>query len=396
MQNSEAKNFEGRTALHLAVEKNDVEQVIKLIRLGYDVNSTDNNNFTPLHLAAIVGSTKIARLLLKEGANVNVKEKQFQHTPLHYAIINKNLKIAGYLIEANAEVDAENHQGRTSLHFASHDNYVEGINLLLKNKADLLVKDDKGFIPLHYAQFCNHTNAIDMLMQAAKQAFHMAVYLRQMTKAEQLLNSGIIDINALDDKGYTALHVTSICGFSAIAQMLIQKKADVNANDSQSRTPLHAAISSGSHDIVRLLVKHEADINAKDNKLQTPLHYAILKKRSNLQNFLLELAVTTNNDKNDINFLINNGANIKDRDDNGMSPRDYDSCCKKETRTFLNTFIQNITNQQGEDLDVKPVIEELNSIQIQEGPQPLIFSQSSEIPETSSIKTDEKIQKIRP
>ena len=57
------------TKLILAVMKNEVEKVKKLINSGCDVNERDDDNNVALHY---VRSLEIAELLLQENAKVNV------------------------------------------------------------------------------------------------------------------------------------------------------------------------------------------------------------------------------------------------------------------------------------------------------------------------------------
>jgi ankyrin repeat protein len=52
---------------------------------GTDVNSKDNDGWTPLHEAASEGHNKIVELLVTKGADVNAKDKNGD-TPLDMAI----------------------------------------------------------------------------------------------------------------------------------------------------------------------------------------------------------------------------------------------------------------------------------------------------------------------
>lgn len=54
-------------------------------QLGADVNATDNNEWTPLHLAAQNGHVEAVYFLGEElGADVNAKDRN-ERTPLHLA-----------------------------------------------------------------------------------------------------------------------------------------------------------------------------------------------------------------------------------------------------------------------------------------------------------------------
>ena len=57
--------------LHLAVHFGDAKKVALLLNNGVDVNATNANNKTPLHLASAYCLLDIAQLLLDAGANVN-------------------------------------------------------------------------------------------------------------------------------------------------------------------------------------------------------------------------------------------------------------------------------------------------------------------------------------
>ena len=65
--------------------KGKFRKVKKLLESGEDPNESDAQNCTPLHLASKKGLKKIAKLLIKHGANVNAKLNTNSKTPLHEA-----------------------------------------------------------------------------------------------------------------------------------------------------------------------------------------------------------------------------------------------------------------------------------------------------------------------
>ena len=109
-----AKDKDGRTALHYAAFHGTPETVQALIAVGADVNAKDKDGLTPLHDAAFHGTPETVQALIDAGADVNAKGYADQ-TPLHYA--------AGYygkpetvqaLIAAGADVNAKDNKGRTA------------------------------------------------------------------------------------------------------------------------------------------------------------------------------------------------------------------------------------------------------------------------------------------
>ncbi|HJD55708.1 MAG TPA: ankyrin repeat domain-containing protein [Rickettsia endosymbiont of Pyrocoelia pectoralis] len=87
VRNVNAKDAEGRTALHNAAFTGDAQLVKDLIKQGADINALDNNNTTPLHSARTL---EIAKILKANGANVHAKNIH-HHTPLGSILIATHL-----------------------------------------------------------------------------------------------------------------------------------------------------------------------------------------------------------------------------------------------------------------------------------------------------------------
>jgi ankyrin repeat protein len=60
------------------------ETVRLLIKQGANVTAQDKTHSTPLHLAALCGSSESVRLLLEHGAGVSILDESHK-TPLHLA-----------------------------------------------------------------------------------------------------------------------------------------------------------------------------------------------------------------------------------------------------------------------------------------------------------------------
>ena len=61
------KNNDGWTVLHSAAEGGNDEIVEKLLSLGLDIDSKDNNDRTPLMVATSHGKSKAVKYLLSKG-----------------------------------------------------------------------------------------------------------------------------------------------------------------------------------------------------------------------------------------------------------------------------------------------------------------------------------------
>ena len=87
---------------------------------GAEVNARDNNGWTPLHVAVQVGASDIVKELLTRGADPNAKQ-DLGSTPLHFALVRENAKTAAIvemLVGHGADVNAATNSGETPLTLA--------------------------------------------------------------------------------------------------------------------------------------------------------------------------------------------------------------------------------------------------------------------------------------
>lgn len=85
-----------RNALHIAASEGHVALVEILIKNGLDVEAKDKNGQSPLFLASQAGHLQIATLLLKEGCGRNTCDK-YNQTPLHVAAAAGQLDVVTML-----------------------------------------------------------------------------------------------------------------------------------------------------------------------------------------------------------------------------------------------------------------------------------------------------------
>jgi ankyrin repeat protein len=122
---------DGFTALGLACYFGQYEVARYLVLKGADVNLPSNNGFNvfPLHSAAAGNYTDIARMLVENGAMVNIKQ-QAGATPLHSAAQNGNLELIILLLESGAEPNARMEGGKLPADLAREKGFVEIADIL--------------------------------------------------------------------------------------------------------------------------------------------------------------------------------------------------------------------------------------------------------------------------
>jgi ankyrin repeat protein len=102
--NINARN-EGHTPLHRVFDRLDddygahnFDTIQLLLEHGADVDTLDDAQLTPLHVASDYGSAKATRLLLEHDANVHLKNNKGR-TPSRVALMNGYEEIAHIFLE---------------------------------------------------------------------------------------------------------------------------------------------------------------------------------------------------------------------------------------------------------------------------------------------------------
>ncbi|KAI0385877.1 hypothetical protein F5Y04DRAFT_268633 [Hypomontagnella monticulosa] len=114
---------ENATALSVAADRRDKILVKLLLEQGVAVNPIENikaeNQYPPLHMAALRDSANLVRLLINYGADVNAQATWRLETPLFMAVRNGNKNIFKLLVDNGANVNARNKYDETPLQVAA-------------------------------------------------------------------------------------------------------------------------------------------------------------------------------------------------------------------------------------------------------------------------------------
>jgi ankyrin repeat protein len=284
--NLNVKNKDGSTPLHIA----KTPEVAKLlIEKDANLNVKNKDGDTPL-------STHIKNYLYHENETFkfrarairslrDFKWKTYQIEKSEFTA-TQYTKIVEFLIENGADVNVKNKDGNTPSHMTTTSDIVK---LLIEKGADINVKNKDGDTPLstHIKNYLYHKNRISKLRaDIRKTSGRIRVTYRtrlkeseffapQYAKMVEFFIENGADINIKNKDGDTPLltYIKIFPDKKNTTKLLIKKGADLNIVDQKKRTALHIASIKGFTEIVKLLIAAGANKDIKDEYDETALSY---------------------------------------------------------------------------------------------------------------------------
>ena len=276
------------------------------------INNLNEEGKSLLHLNAKDGNAEFFQNLIEDGADIEMKDRKHGSTPLLYACQNGHIKIVKILLRKGANLIASNFSKKTALHFAAQSGQVDLVDILVKEGLEVDSKDKNDITPLIDACRKGQKDAVEYLLQkganinattcSGSTALHFAVQCDQYHIAEMLVKKGL-NVNAKNFYGWTPFFQACYEGKKNTVDLFIKNGADLSSRlDKHNCTCLHIASEKGHVEVLRLLLEHGVDLQSRDKSGDTPF----------LRNCFLGHAKAAK-------FLLENGANIRDVNNNLLS-----------------------------------------------------------------------------
>ena len=243
-----APQIDGTTALHWAVEADDLELTDLLIRAGAHVSAANKAGATPLLLATINGNSALIERLIAAGADPNAPLTKSADTALMMASRTGKIEAVKVLVDHGARVNAkETWGGTTALMWAVSERHSDVAKLLIDHGADVNAKSN--FVPSASGRGFEGTTPVAAKPNQGIEEFASGLLTPLMFAAREddiesarLLVKAGADINAIGGDGKDALGLSLFNGSYDVASLLIDSHANVNQADAQRFTPLFWAV----------------------------------------------------------------------------------------------------------------------------------------------------------
>ena len=258
-----------------AARTGDLRAMKRYIAEGADVNAPDDDlEMTPLAWSVTHGQTEATRLLIENGADVNMKDDDGS-TPLHGAAVFGRADVAKLLVENGANLQVRNDDGGTPAD-ALHLDW--GTTAFIGGMIGVEVKDEIAVMQTGRNEIAKlfGVKEFDSKDIASAHDLSGAVFIGNLAAVKQALTDGA-DPNAEDPQsGSTMLSIAALMGHTEIVTVLLEHGADVNAKSRDGGTALHAAAFLGRAEATKLLLEKGADTTLRNNMGSTAIDGAKL------------------------------------------------------------------------------------------------------------------------
>lgn len=262
-----------KSAFIIATEQNDIEMMELLLKKGAKISYQKGCDESPLMVASEKNNLDAVLFLIEKGANVNERVGEYQ-TPLINAACYDAVAAIKILIEKGADIEAKS-DSKTALLWALDLGLEKTALFLINEGANVNIKDKNGFTALHYAAKSNLKNIVKLLISKG------------------------LDINYKNSMGDTPLHLSDL----NLIPLLVENGANINDKNLEGYTKLHLEALKGNTSSIEYLLNQNADIDSLSNELETPLMFAL-----DIANWKVA------------KILLDNGADCNLTNINGLSP----------------------------------------------------------------------------
>ncbi len=249
-----------------AIRANDMAAVETLIGNGADVNARDDNNATPLIIAASIPQAAIVQVLLAAGAKVDASDNDGNTALMKACGTERGFATVELLVNAGADIYAANNDDKLAYDIASEAKAPVNTVMLVSPDEPTPTERKRDLLP----------------------GFIEAVLEGDLGAVREALANGL-DPNATTPEGHPLLAIAVVRKHAGVAAELVAAGADVNAGASEfNYTPLHSAVYNGDVECAQMLVKAGADLNAIETmEGETPLGKSIVRRHHDIAKLLI-------------------------------------------------------------------------------------------------------------
>ena len=321
----------GGSILHRCVHHGSISKVETCLNIGVNIDTIDKNGDTPLIIAAKNGLEDVVQLLITNGCDTSIKNREgldaleqsffYNHTGVQSLLSDEREMDKSYswqteMLQACKEGNEyqvqyfiqrfgtkiinfrhKMYRCKTPMIVACHCRSLRCCEILRQNGAYVDTPDDNLDTPLIHSAMHNNMEAVRwFIVQGARinrrnikgrTALHYAVVKGNLAIVKHLVENGALLHHQIFE-GDRVLHIAAQNNKLDILEYLLQQGAVADVRTANGVTPLLHAVVQKHIDIVRCLVKYGASVNGQDYFLHSPLSVAVCHNALDIARYLIE------------------------------------------------------------------------------------------------------------
>ena len=291
---------DGRTYLHLAASRGNVQVMELLLKKGAKANVQDSHGSTPLTFAAGGGqqNTRIYDLLIASGVDLKKEVNPEGANVLLLAIANdKSFALTDYFISKGLSMNSVDASGINAFGYAAKAGNIE----LLKAVMQKGVKPDQNAMlmavqgggrrggvsaGLSFYQYLESVNVkTASTTKAGENVLHFLVRKQGQNDIIQYFLAKGVNVNQADEDGNTVFMNAALANRdSTVVSLLLPYVKDINLRNQKGISALAMAVRGNSPELVSFLISKGADVETLDKEGNNLAYYVIESYRPALNN----------------------------------------------------------------------------------------------------------------
>lgn len=255
------------------ISKSDFKQVKESLQQGANPNGDNKYSIKPLMVATAQGCLEIAKILIKQGADINGKDKNGNNALVYCSDYGYAKGIAKLLVDNGIEINHRNKDGETALEKITNNYHFEMAKYLVENGAD-------------------YKSINKALVESCSRNSWKFTKLNQ-TKADEFLNYLIsynADVNTKNSIGVSVLQNAVLMDKLETIKILLCNCADINYKNDLGDTALMYACKKENLEITNLLIDNGANVNIKNKEGKTAFNLTENKQIKTLLKSKMQIA----------------------------------------------------------------------------------------------------------
>ncbi|WP_137402925.1 ankyrin repeat domain-containing protein [Echinicola rosea] len=281
---------DGRTYIHWAAMKGDLELIKYLIDQGAKTDIVDDHGYSVMNFAANAGQSnpELYDYLLSHGSSLEETNHHGANALLLIVGSQEDFTMIDYFTSKGVDMSTTDEDGNGLFYYAAKTGNIKMMDLLIEKGVSYKAPNKIGGNAMIAASQGTRRGSNDLSVfkyledkgiepnvttaDGTTPLHALAGRSKDIGLLNYFMDKGV-DVNQADGEGNTPLMNASGRNDLAVIQLLVEKTDDINAQNQQGRSALTNAVAGNTPEVVEYLLQKGAEAGVEDNAGNTLAYY---------------------------------------------------------------------------------------------------------------------------